>query len=74
MVRHVTHTQSTGTSVKSIIENIGIVIVTINIIIIIIIIIIITIIMVIPSPNIVTKVNSNVHLLNGRSLGHRAVK
>ena len=72
MARHVTHTQPTWTSVKSIIENIGIVIVTINIIIIII--IIITIIMVIPSANIVTKVNSDVQLLNGRSLGHRAVK
>ena len=59
-----------GLSVKSIIENIGIVIVTINIIII----VIITIIMVIPNANIVTKVNSNVHLLNGRSRGHRAVK
>ena len=68
MARHVTHTQLTWTSVKSIIENIGIVIVTIDII------IIITIIMVIPSPNIVTKVNSDVQLLNGRSLGHRAVK
>ena len=68
MARHVTHTQSTRTSVKSIIENIGIVIVTIDII------IIITIIMVIPSANIVTKVNSDVQLLNGRSLGHRAVK
>ena len=68
MARHVTHTQPTWTSVKSIIENIGIVIVTIDII------IIITIIMVIPSPNIVTKVNSDVQLLNGRSLGHRAVK
>ena len=68
MARHVTHTQPTWTSVKSIIENIGIVIVTIDII------IIITIIMVIPSANIVTKVNSDVQLLNGRSLGHRAVK
>ena len=68
MARHVTHTQPTGTSVKSIIENIGIVIVAIDII------IIITIIMVIPSANIVTKVNSDVQLLNGRSLGHRAVK
>jgi len=72
LARHVTHIQPTWTSVKSIIENIGIVIVTINIIIIII--IIIAIIMVIRSPNIVTKVNSNVRLLNGGSLGHRAVK